>query len=45
MKDRIFLINILKFDDPIRYNYGEINDIILFTTEISRTAISLCFRL
>ena len=26
MKDRIFLINILKFDDPIRCNYGDISD-------------------
>ena len=41
MKDCIFLINILKFDDPIRCNYWEINDkkskrhYFLFTTEIS----------
>ena len=26
MKDRIFLINILKCYDPIRCNYGENND-------------------
>ena len=42
MKDRIFLINILKFYDPIRCNYGEINDktsksaLFLVTTENSR---------
>ena len=48
MKDRIFLINILKFDDPIQCNYGEINDkmskmhYFLFTTELlADLAISL----
>ena len=27
MKDHIFLINILKFDGPNRYDYGEIDEI------------------
>ena len=49
MKDRIFLINILTFDDPIRCNYREINDkmskciISCIPPKLADTAISLVF--
>ena len=51
MKDHIFHINILKFDDPIQCNYGEINDktskmyYFLLPLKLVDTAISLRYRL